>query len=233
LPEAADKGYSYEMATHVDTGLESESPEETDFRSLFEAVPGLYLVLRPDPPRFTIVCASNAYLEATLTSRTGPRSIIGQGVFDVFPNPPNDSNATGMQNVRASLERALATGQRDVMAVQHYSIRRPDGSWEERHWAVRNTPVRDPGGNVRYLMNEVEDVTKLVEAQKAERAARAAVDAAKTALERAKTELQREDAALLDASSNSARLLEESENVRAQLQVLLALRAGSKGHPAK
>ena len=225
------------MAPYVDSGRENESQEETDFRCLFEAVPGLYLVLRPDRPRYTIVCASTAYLEATLTSRTGPRGIIGQAMFEAFPDPPGDSDATGVLNLRASLDRALATRRRDVMPVQHYNIRRPDGSWEERHWAPRNTPVLDPAGKVRYLIHEVEDVTKLVQAKKAELAARAAVDSAKAALEQAKSELQREHTILLDATSASRRLRADSEAIRAEVQALLAnsasLLARSKGHSAK
>ena len=39
-----------------------------DFQRLFEAAPGLFLVLLPDDPTFTIVGVSNAYAEATLTS---------------------------------------------------------------------------------------------------------------------------------------------------------------------
>ena len=225
------------MGTHVDPRSDNGSQEETDFRCLFEAVPGLYLVLRPDRPRFTIVCASTAYLEATLTSRTGSRGIIGMGLFEAFPDPPDDPTATGVRNLRASLERALTTGRRDVMPVQHYNIRRPDGSWEERHWAPRNTPVRDPGGSVRYLIHEVEDMTKLVQAQKAERAARAAVETARVALEQAKADLQREHVILVDATSASARLRKESDNLRSEVQALLAnsasILARSRGRPPK
>jgi hypothetical protein len=41
---------------------------ELDFRTLFEAAPGLYLVLAPDPA-LTILAASDAYLRATMTVR--------------------------------------------------------------------------------------------------------------------------------------------------------------------
>jgi PAS domain-containing protein len=39
--------------------MAADAHREIDFRALFEAVPGLYLVLRPD---FTIVAVSDAYL---------------------------------------------------------------------------------------------------------------------------------------------------------------------------
>ena len=131
-----------------------------NFRSILEAVPGLYLVVRADAPRFTIVAVSDAYLRATLTTREGPRGIIGLGIFEAFPDPPGDAEATGVRNLRASLERAVASGVPDRMAVQAYPIPRPDGTWEERHWSPLNTPVRAAAaGPVTHLIHQVEDVT--------------------------------------------------------------------------
>ncbi|WP_439628190.1 PAS domain-containing protein, partial [Gemmata sp.] len=66
-----------------------------DFRALFEAAPGAYLVLDRD---FTIVAASDAYLRATRTER---HRIVGRDVFDVFPDNPVDPSATGVRNLRA------------------------------------------------------------------------------------------------------------------------------------
>src|ERR1700722_10165611 len=91
-----------------------------DFRLLFESVPGLYLVLEPD---FTIVAVSDAYLRATMTQR---EKLIGLGIFEAFPDNPDDPAATGVSNLRASLERVIQSGIADVMAVQKYDIRRPE-----------------------------------------------------------------------------------------------------------
>lgn len=197
-------------------------PAAPDYRVIFEAVPDLYLVLAPDPPVFTILGGSDAYLRATMTRRDGPRGIIGLPMFTAFPDPPDAEDATGTHNLRASLERALATRRMDVMDVQHYDIRRPDGSWEERHWAPRNVPVLGPDRRVCYLIHQVEDVTKLVRAQAAELAARAAIEAAQAALAEAQGELRRERALLRDAHSQSAALREESDALRAKIRELVA-----------
>jgi len=85
-----------------------------DFRVLFESAPGLYLVLTP---ALEIVAASDAYARATKTRR---EEILGRGIFDVFPDNPDDPRARGVSNLRASLERVLATGQSDAMPVQKY-----------------------------------------------------------------------------------------------------------------
>ena len=126
---------------------------------LFEAAPGLYLVLTPD---WRIVAVSNSYLRATMTERA---NVVGRGIFDVFPDNPEDPAADGVRNLRESLQRALETRQPDAMAVQKYDIRRPDyegGGFEERYWSPVNTPVIGSDGRVRYIIHRVEDVTEFV-----------------------------------------------------------------------
>jgi PAS domain S-box-containing protein len=135
---------------------------EADFRTLFEAAPGLYLVLDPD---FRIVAASDAYLSATMTRR---EEIVGRGIFDVFPDNPDDPDATGVANLRASLERVRQRGVADTMAVQKYDVQRPaeeGGGFEARYWSPVNSPVTDEHKRLRYIIHRVEDVTEFVRAQ--------------------------------------------------------------------
>ena len=116
----------------------------------------MYLVLSPG---LRIVAASDAYLRATMTNRD---DIIGRGLFDVFPDNPDDPNATGVENLRASLDRVLRNRTADAMAVQKYDIRRPEsegGEFEERYWSPVNSPVLDEGGEILYIIHRVEDVT--------------------------------------------------------------------------
>ncbi|MFZ5889549.1 MAG: ATP-binding protein [Myxococcota bacterium] len=128
-----------------------------DFRKFFESAPGLYLVLANDSPRFTIVAASDNYLRATLTTREG---ILGRGLFEVFSDSPADPDASGAGNLRASIERAVATQRPDAMAVQKYDIRRREGgAFEERYWSLSNTPIIDEDGSVAYVIHHIEDVT--------------------------------------------------------------------------
>src|SRR5690348_8428403 len=110
----------------------------TDFRRLFEAAPGLYLVLTPD---LAIVAASDAYLRATMTRR---EEIVGRDLFDVFPDNPADPTSDGVVNLRASLRRVLTERRPDAMAVQKYDVRRhasEGGGFEERYWSPLNSPV--------------------------------------------------------------------------------------------
>ncbi|HLG73853.1 MAG TPA: response regulator [Chloroflexota bacterium] len=133
---------------------------------MFEAAPGLYLVLTPE---LNIVAASDAYLRATMTVR---EDILYRHVFDVFPDNPNDPNATGTANLRASLERVLRDKAPDTMAVQKYDVRKPaagGGGFQERYWSPVNTPVLDETGEVAWIIHRVEDVTDFLRLQQRER----------------------------------------------------------------
>lgn len=132
---------------------------EPEFRALFEQGPDQYLVLDPD---LVIVGVSDAYCRATMTER---RAILGRGVFDVFPDNPDDIGATGVANLRASLDRVRSLRQPDAMAIQKYDIRRPEsegGGFEERYWSALNTPVLDAEGKLAWIIHRVEDITELV-----------------------------------------------------------------------
>ena len=150
---------------------------------VFNALPGANLLLAPD---LHIVAASDDYLAATLTQRT---TIVGQFIFDAFPENSQTSEANGVANVRASLEQVLATKQPHTMAPQHYDVpdRTRPGQFVKRHWLPRHTPVLDAAGQVQFIIQSVQDVTasRLVERQLSE--SRAAEQAA-----RAETEAQRQ-----------------------------------------
>lgn len=130
-----------------------------DFRAIFKATPGLYLILLPDAPRFTITAVNSAYATATMTV---PDQIIGRGLFDVFPDNPDDPAADGARNLRASLLRVLQSKAPDIMTTQKYDIRTPDGGFEERYWDPLNSPVLSADGSIACIIHRVVDVTELV-----------------------------------------------------------------------
>jgi two-component system sensor kinase FixL len=135
---------------------------EPDFRALFESAPGLYLVLDPG---LAIIAVSNAYCAATMTKRD---EIVGRSLFDVFPDNPDEPDATGATNLKASLARVQTCLRPDAMALQKYDIRRPDtegGGFEVRYWSPLNAPVLDGAGKLRWIIHRVEDVTELVRAR--------------------------------------------------------------------
>jgi signal transduction histidine kinase len=133
--------------------------KDPDFRQLFEHAPGLYLILEPD---LGIVAVTNAYLKATMTKR---EDILGQNIFEIFPDNPNDKTADGVSNLRNSLGLVLSEKVTDTMPVQKYDIRKPlseGGGFEERYWSPFNSPVLNEKGEVKYIIHRVEDVTDFV-----------------------------------------------------------------------
>jgi PAS domain S-box-containing protein len=132
------------------------SVQQVDFQLLFESTPGLYLILSPD---FQITAVSDAYLQATMTTRP---QILGKNLFEIFPDNPDDPVATGEKNLRASLNYVLEQKTAHTMAIQKYDIRTPDGSFEERFWSPLNKPILDESQNVKYIIHRVEDVTAFV-----------------------------------------------------------------------
>jgi PAS domain S-box-containing protein len=133
---------------------------QPDFKSIFESAPGLNLILLPD---LTIVAVSDTYLQATMTKRS---DIIGRHLFDIFPDNPDDTAATGVSNLRFSLNYVLEHRAAHSMAVQKYDIRKPDGTFEERYWSPINKPVLDSNNAVEYIIHRVEDVTEFMLAKK-------------------------------------------------------------------
>jgi signal transduction histidine kinase/CheY-like chemotaxis protein len=190
-------------------GARTESGVGPDFQRLFEGAPGLFLAL---DPQLKIVAVSTAYLNATLAER---EAILNRGIFEAFPDNPDDPAADGVRNLRASLERVLAERRPDTMAVQKYDIRRPDGTFESRWWSPLNTPVLDADGRVAYIVHRVEDVTEFVRLQQRDERMEAEM------LQRSR-ELQETNERLREASAAKTEFLSRmSHELRSPLTAIL------------
>jgi two-component system sensor histidine kinase/response regulator len=136
-----------------------KNKDSIDYQAIFQFSPNLFLILDRD---LNIVSVNDAYLKSTMVKRN---EIIGRNIFDVFPDNPNDLAATGVANLRASLQRVLKSKELDVMAVQKYDIRRPTsegGEFEERYWSPINAPILDDNNQVKYIIHHVVDVTDII-----------------------------------------------------------------------
>lgn len=130
---------------------------DTDFEQIFSVAPGCYLILDRD---FMIAAASDAYLAATGLRRD---LMIGRYVFDVFPDNPDDPEASGVANSTASFNRVLSLKRPDIMPMQRHDVRAPDGrGFVEKYWKPVNTPVLGADGQVKWILHSVEDVTQRV-----------------------------------------------------------------------
>ncbi|MBR8640329.1 SpoIIE family protein phosphatase [Streptomyces tuirus] len=132
-----------------------------DYAAVFQALPGMVALLTPE------LVYADVNEEFVRVSGRSREQLIGQYLFDVFPDNPNDPAATGMRNLEASLYRVMGTGERDAMALQRYDVENPErpGEWEERYWSPVNAPLLGPDGKVVLILHRVEEVTELIRAR--------------------------------------------------------------------
>lgn len=110
-----------------------------------------------DPEPGLSIVEVNAPYEAV--SGLAREQMIGQPLFLLFPDNPDDPTADGVSHLYASLRRAAETGRPDAMPTQRYDVRGPDGAYVERYWRPLNTPLSDMYGRLVYLLHQVEEVT--------------------------------------------------------------------------
>lgn len=134
------------------------------FKKLFHASPNMYVLLTPD---LKIRAANKAFLDATLTTW---EEIDGKDLFEVFPDNPNDPQATGVKNVSHAIEMVIKTKQPFSIPLLKYDIPlSPDdaGAFEERYWLSNCYPVFD-NDNIVAMFFHVEDVTRLLQLEQRE-----------------------------------------------------------------
>lgn len=131
---------------------------QIDHAAVFRALPGMVALLTPE---LVYVDVNDDFVRITGRAR---EQLVGRYIFDVFPENPHDDAAAGMRETRESMLRAVATGERDTMAVLRYDIEDPQrpGHWEEHFWSPVNAPVLGADGKVTLLVHRVEEVTELI-----------------------------------------------------------------------
>ncbi|MGI5446917.1 PP2C family protein-serine/threonine phosphatase [Streptomyces sp. CA-243310] len=144
---------------------------EIDYAAVFQTLPGMVALLSPD---LVFLDANEEFLRTAGRTR---EQVVGDYLFDAFPDNPNDVGANGTRNLHASLRRVLATGERDTMALQRYDVESAErpGEWEERYWSPINAPVLGPDGRVVLIVLRVAEVTELIVARGAPDGGRARV----------------------------------------------------------
>src|SRR3982750_3177780 len=90
------------------------SPAVPDFKLLFETIPGLFVVLTADDPKFTVVAVSDPYPRAVRKSRD---EMGGRRLCEMFPAGPNPVSAATIRNIEASFRRVIETKAPDRLPI--------------------------------------------------------------------------------------------------------------------
>jgi PAS domain S-box-containing protein len=124
-------------------------PAPPDFRALFESAPDAYLALAPD---LTVVAASDAYLRVTGVERG---EIVGRVLSDLVL-----ADGFGSE-LRASLDRMLASGRVDILRSRRYGLGLPERSAGSRLLAgplrLVHSPVYGEEGEIAYILHRIEE----------------------------------------------------------------------------
>ena len=126
-------------------------------RDLIESTPQACLVIDPRPG-LHILDINEAYAQATLTQRY---SASGDKLFSVYPDNPDVPGADGVSNLYQSLRRVVQSGEAHTMPLQRYDVRDSDGSFVQRYWQCRNSPVFDQNGRLICLLHHATEVAPI------------------------------------------------------------------------
>lgn len=122
-----------------------------NFQQLFDNLPTPYMVMDRD---LVIIYGNTAYLRAVERDLD---ELAGRYVFDCFPE--NEERVDYFRNIfLKTLE-----GETTRFERESYQLLRPDGSSSARHWQSVHTPYYDPSGRVGYIIQQIDDITELVE----------------------------------------------------------------------
>ncbi len=117
-------------------------------------------MVRADKPRFTILAASDTYLEITSSERA---TIIGRGFFEAFPDDKDFDQETSARN---AFSKVLETRQKVEVPTYRYDVFNAEiKAFEVRYWSCCNTPIADGTNPVAYILNTVIDITGEVKAK--------------------------------------------------------------------
>ena len=139
----------------VEGGSRAGRLGDLDYKLIFNAMPGMCLIL---DAAFNILAQNDDHAKATLSVA---KNVVGRNLFEAFPDNPYDSNASGVASVRQSLLKVLKTRQSDAMPIIRYDVQPALGGFQERYWAIVNTPILGEDGFVLWIINRAEDATEL------------------------------------------------------------------------
>jgi signal transduction histidine kinase len=147
----------YPMDNNKSTEPKASQPlaeQAVDFERVFRSAPDPYLLISPD---LTMLSASDSFLKVATRSY---EHIAGKYIFETFPQNPNDTNGTGVANVRNAIETVFATGKMHSMPEQKYDVQMPGtDKFAVKYWLPTHHPVLDNDGRVIYVLQRPIDIT--------------------------------------------------------------------------
>jgi PAS domain S-box-containing protein len=133
--------------------LKKERP--THYTTIFNALPGASVLVNTNAPEFTVVAATDEFIDFGATSRV---EMTGKSIFTYFPDNPAAPNVS--THIRDSLYKCLMTKERSELKSQRYDLKNADGTFTEMYWRVSHSPILSEDGEVEYIIHTATDITE-------------------------------------------------------------------------
>jgi len=130
-----------------------------DFEQLFFLGPPC-IVLKADPPKFTVATVSKAYL---YRSGLTLQEFRGKAFFNEFLKHRLERDSESYRVLVASFMRMVATQQPELIPYLHVAVKDANGNPKHSYVRIHNMPVLDEAGALAYIMHSVIDISDAVE----------------------------------------------------------------------
>ncbi len=128
-----------------------------NIRSVFKSSPLASVIFYPDSPVFTIAEANEAFLLATKTSR---EDLIGKGLFEAFPDHPDDPGTNRQKKIRASIGQVILLKKAHQIPLQRYKmLNQVSREYEAKFWNLDTYPLLDDNEQVQFLVQSIVEIT--------------------------------------------------------------------------
>lgn len=133
---------------------------------LFEAVLGNNMLLKADVPRYSVMAVSEGFLKLTGKIKN---QIIGKGLGEAFSPHPDNAVHAEVRNIKSSLQEVITTKKAHQMPVVRFDVTDKENQSSERVWKITNSPLLSDKGEVLFIINSIEDLTREVSLVKREK----------------------------------------------------------------
>ena len=133
-------------------------------KKIFDFSPLPSLLILANDPVFTLIEANEAYYKI---SNSNPSDLIGKGLFEAFPQNPNEDSGP-LNKLLEAIKIVLETKKAFKAPIQKYDIPiRGTDQFEVRYWDPLFTPIFDENNEVSHILHTTENVSSAIEVEKA------------------------------------------------------------------
>lgn len=132
---------------------------------IFEVIPSAHIVLKPNPPFYTVLGVNDAYL--SFIPELNKDQILNKSIFEVF----QDNIYFDQQEFNKTLKLVFKTKKPQKNIVKPYPIYVNNLSEVSiKYLEITNSPVLDKDGEIEFIVRSVVDVTDTINTKRTEKA---------------------------------------------------------------